>query len=231
MIPKLLVTDLDGTITDKSRRLNLKSVELLRKIEEAGVRVVIATGNHLYFAEAAAVLIGATGGIIAEDGGVVRINDETFWLGDKTEMVNLLSEFEAKTGIKVPLTQSNPLRRTGIVLWKTLSEDQLTEIREFFSARGYVVVDSGFAYHIRQRNVNKGNALNFLLKKMKISPEEVIAIGDGENDYEMLKLAGKSYAVGDPPKRIREASDVVISGENGSVKALEEILRLISSKG
>lgn len=39
---------------------------------------------------------------------------------------------------------------------------------------------------------SKGQAVAWLLEHMKIDPAHVIAFGDGENDVEMLQLAGVS---------------------------------------
>ncbi len=38
--------------------------------------------------------------------------------------------------------------------------------------------------------VSKGSALSWLLPQLGIALEHVMALGDGENDVEMLKLAG-----------------------------------------
>lgn len=58
------------------------------------------------------------------------------------------------------------------------------------------VVTSGYAWlDMIALNVNKGNALLMLLKKLGISREETAAFGDHYNDIEMLQTAGSGYAV------------------------------------
>lgn len=45
------------------------------------------------------------------------------------------------------------------------------------------------------KGVHKGHALDKLLSRLGISPDECLAFGDQYNDVEMLKLAGKSCAM------------------------------------
>ena len=50
-------------------------------------------------------------------------------------------------------------------------------------------------------NVNKGSALLKILDHLGIGQEECMAIGDNDNDLEMLKLAGYPVAVKSGKKR------------------------------
>lgn len=45
------------------------------------------------------------------------------------------------------------------------------------------------------QQVDKGNALQFLMEYFNLEREEVMAFGDNDNDVGMLKMAGTSYAV------------------------------------
>lgn len=51
-----------------------------------------------------------------------------------------------------------------------------------YHTKGFIAVTS--------KNVNKGGAANFMIDKLKISPEQCYAIGDGENDFELLNVVG-----------------------------------------
>ncbi|MEM3445578.1 MAG: HAD hydrolase family protein [Thermoplasmata archaeon] len=53
---------------------------------------------------------------------------------------------------------------------------------------------TGFAIHIMPAEVSKAKAMNYLCKKLGIEPWECGAIGDGDNDAEMLEIAGFSGA-------------------------------------
>jgi Cof subfamily protein (haloacid dehalogenase superfamily) len=54
-------------------------------------------------------------------------------------------------------------------------------------------------------NVHKGRALAAWLAGRGLSPADCIAFGDGMNDLEMLRLAGKALVMGNASPRVREA--------------------------
>lgn len=73
---------------------------------------------------------------------------------------------------------------------------------------------------------SKGAALRRLLKHMNITPEQVIAIGDGENDIEMLQVAGIGVAVGNAGKAVQEAAKHIVASndEDGVAEAVEQFV-------
>jgi len=52
------------------------------------------------------------------------------------------------------------------------------------------------AYDIIRKNVNKGEAVTKILKRLNLSKEQAIAFGDGLNDKEMLQAVGDGFAMG-----------------------------------
>lgn len=75
-------------------------------------------------------------------------------------------------------------------------------------------------------NTSKGKGLLRLLAHLQIDPTEVLAIGDGENDLEMLQLAGIGVAMGNAGTAVRAiANHVVASNDhNGVAEALEKFV-------
>ena len=73
-------------------------------------------------------------------------------------------------------------------------------------------------------NGSKGRALQALLKQMGIAADETMVIGDGENDLEMVKMAGLSVAMGNAYEPLKEAADHVTgtNDEDGVAQAIEE---------
>ncbi|MBP1970742.1 Cof subfamily protein (haloacid dehalogenase superfamily) [Virgibacillus natechei] len=51
------------------------------------------------------------------------------------------------------------------------------------------------SYDIIRKNVNKGEAINAILKRLNIPKEQAIAFGDGMNDKEMLQAVGEGFAM------------------------------------
>lgn len=58
------------------------------------------------------------------------------------------------------------------------------------------VVTSGYKWlDMIDKNVNKGNAMTYLMNYVNISPDECMAFGDNYNDLEMLDVVKYSYAM------------------------------------
>ena len=70
---KALLTDVDGTITDASRRIDTGAIECIRSLVDDGIEVVLASGNTACFMDALCKMAGTRGTFIAENGGVYRI--------------------------------------------------------------------------------------------------------------------------------------------------------------
>ena len=55
--------------------------------------------------------------------------------------------------------------------------------------------------------IDKGNTLAVLMEKLKVTKEEVVAIGDGVADVSMLQLAGTSVAMGNARDSVKACAD------------------------
>lgn len=75
---------------------------------------------------------------------------------------------------------------------------------------------------ITSENVDKWNAIKWLADKLKISKDEVIAIGDNINDKLMIENAGLGVAMGNSDPAIKEIADKVVANnnENGVAEAI-----------
>lgn len=223
---RLVAIDIDGTLTFRDRKLDLAAVEAVRKAESSGLPVVLATGNVLSFAEAASVMLGTSGPLIAEDGGIVfdRLTGEKHILGNRLEADRGLAELERIFG-PLEQTRSSAERLTGLTLKRTIS---LEDVREVLQREGFslVAVDSGFAIHIKSPDVNKGNALRKVSEMRKVPLAEIAAIGDGPNDIEMLSVAGVSFAVANSVDEVKRVCTHVTNSSygKGAAEAIETIL-------
>jgi hypothetical protein len=72
---------------------------------------------------------------------------------------------------------------------------------------------------------SKGAALCWLCQTLNVEREAVLAFGDGENDREMLRFAGRGLAVGNALPVCKKAADQVIGAceEDGVARYLEEV--------
>jgi len=225
---KAIAIDIDGTMTYKDRRLDIAAVDAVRKAEAAGLPVVLATGNILCFAEAAAILLGASGPLIAEDGGIVfdRASGREHVLGDRVEAERGLAALRRTFG-DLRQTRSSGMRLTGLTLERTITAEQAMDVFRRENLR-LIAVDSGFAIHIKDPEVNKGNALRKVASLLKISTAEIAAVGDAINDIEMLEVAGASFAVANSDELVKKACTHVTSEPygRGAAEAVGKVLEL-----
>ncbi len=71
-----------------------------------------------------------------------------------------------------------------------------------------------FYTEISNENTNKWSALEFLMKKLGIDKQEVIAIGDNANDKEMVENAGLGVAIGGSMLEANKIGDIFVSDNN-----------------
>ncbi len=220
---RALACDIDGTITDERRRLHPEAVRLLQRIEEMGVPVVLATGNILCVTEAAKTFLGTTGPVIAENGGVIKAPGESeprYFCDVKSGEIGRAYEYLSSL-LDVRLTHGSELRRTEIAIYR---DHPVEEVKSVLAKFNVQIVDTKFAIHIMDPQVNKGRALQQVADLMGIGIRNFAAIGDSENDREMLELAGLGIAVGD--SRLENSADLLITEgfAEGGVNALNNVI-------
>lgn len=67
---------------------------------------------------------------------------------------------------------------------------------------------------ITNENVNKWTAIKFLIDKLGINNEEVIAIGDNFNDREMIENAGLGIVMGNSNSFMKICGDIIVTDNN-----------------
>lgn len=76
--------------------------------------------------------------------------------------------------------------------------------------------------------VSKGNAVKAVCEYFEIKPEEIVTIGDGENDLSMFELTPNSVAMGNSLPEIKEKANYVTASndEDGVAKVLGVIIKV-----
>ena len=263
MTIKLIATDMDGTILDSQGLLDLPRLEkILDRLEEKGIRFVIATGNEIHRVRQLlghltdrVVLIVANGAKIFENNQLIQVetwNDElvekalTFFKGQECQnqfvitsmnggfvkdgtIFTQLDKFMTPEMIELFYQRMNFVEELhpelfGGVLKMSLvvGEDRTEQVQEDFNQvfNGYVqAVSSGYGcLDIIQDGIHKAWALQELLKRWNIKPEEIMAFGDSENDVEMLELAGIAYAMENADEKAKAvATDIAPANSQGGV--------------
>ena len=90
----------------------------------------------------------------------------------------------------------------------------------------YVVKSFDYFCEIANKEATKGNAVKFLADKFGFKIDEVLAIGDQNNDIEMVKTAGIGVAMGNGTDEIKKAADYITDTvqNDGFVKAINKFV-------
>lgn len=231
MTIEAIAVDIDGTITDDTRKICISAIEALRKAEKAGIPTIIVTGNVVNYAYAAEVLIGCSGGIVCENGGVVfkegENNNAVETLVERDFVNSAESHLKEKLGEKfnIHASHDNMYRLTETVFYKTLAREDLEDaLKDFKYLDELEIYDSGFALHVTDKRVNKGTSLKYLCERNRINMENVMAIGDSQNDEDFLKQAGYKIAVGNAEDKLKEISTYTCEKKygDGVAEAIEK---------
>lgn len=226
-----IAVDIDGTITDQDRKICISAIEAIRAAEKLDIPTIIVTGNVVNYAYATAVLIGASGGIVGENGGLIfkeGTNDNQVQLLTNKELVDNAQRYiQEHVESKVHLSADNQFRMTEVVYYKTVSKEILINaLKGFKNEDDIKIYDSGFALHVTDKNINKGKALKLLCEQNDININNLMAIGDSENDMEFLNVSGIKVAVANADDSLKEISDYVCKNcfGDGVYEAIEKYI-------
>lgn len=87
-----------------------------------------------------------------------------------------------------------------------------------------------FVLMARASAASKGTALTWLAGYHGCAPDEVVAVGDWTNDIPMFQAAGRSFAMADSPRSVKEAAtdrlEANVNRGGGIAEAIEQIWAL-----
>lgn len=118
-----------------------------------------------------------------------------------------------------------------------LNERQIDDYMKYIKSECKDVAVMKFAYDgcygvdITSEEATKHTAVLEYAKILGINPHEIVAIGDGHNDYPLFTACGYKIAMGNAPKELTEIADKVVgtANEGGMSQALEHIISLIKT--
>ncbi len=257
---KVIAVDLDGTLLDRNTQVPARNAAAIRRAQEQGVGVILATGKTRESAEPIIEQLNITlpgvyfqGHLICDrDGRVLREKamapayvDEAFayitahglttvvydrdglWASAPGYFRDVISRKYAE-----PLPQIKPrlVNENGINKILIGVDGDAGALRRDLEARfdGRLRVLQAIPEYVElmSLDVSKGEGVAWLLAYLGIAPEALLAVGDGENDIEMLQLAGIGAAVANASAAVKAAADVVVAGHEagGVAEALERFV-------
>lgn len=81
-------------------------------------------------------------------------------------------------------------------------------------------------FEFMPEGISKGSSMLVLADMLGIAREEIMAVGDGENDMEMIRMAGLGVAMGNANDEVRSAADYVTDSvaDDGLAAAIERFV-------
>jgi len=224
---KTFAIDIDGTITlNGMGTIHLEALTRLRSLKDDGHNVVLVTGRSSVEGYILSIFGGLTHLAVGENGGCITFGDKIQHklLGNKGECIHALATIQSRLDIEIKEKPVFP-RMTEVVLERTFEIDKAQKIIDIENLN-VVLTDSGYAYHINSKGVNKGSGFLEAIKVLGVDLEDVIAIGDSETDVPLFKIVKNSIAVSNSTENLKKIAKIVTTKKSGEgvLEGLDSIL-------
>ncbi|NEW65984.1 sugar-phosphatase [Carnobacteriaceae bacterium zg-84] len=105
-------------------------------------------------------------------------------------------------------------------------DDVLLKIPQAIKEKYFLVKSAPFYLEILHKDANKGNAVAALATFLNIDLSQIMAIGDNDNDIDMIDVAGYGVAMGNAVDRVKEHATYMTTSndEDGVAHILEELV-------
>ena len=226
MVPPL-VLDIDGTLTigDAEQEPAPIDPRLLDRLRNWEAPVMLSTGKAFPFPVALCQFTGLPTRVIAETGGIVCNSDRLEILVDN-EAVDAFVDTMRERGVSSgdPLDFINRWRETEVAYLRVVAREELEPVA---TAYGLEVIDTGYAYHVKDPTVSKGDGLDRLLDWESIDPATCVAIGDSVNDVPVFDRVGHAVALANAAAEAKLAADRIadVGHAEGTLDTLNRLER------
>jgi hydroxymethylpyrimidine pyrophosphatase-like HAD family hydrolase len=214
----VLACDYDGTLAHHGR-VNDATLAGLERVRSSGRKLVLVTGRELPELQTVFPHLDLFELVVAENGALLyqpATREEKTLAAPPPEP--FLMELQ-RHGVE-PMS----VGRVIVATWHPHEATVLEAIRHLglelqviFNKDAVMVLPSG---------VNKATGLTEALKKLSLSPHNVVGIGDAENDHAFLSMCECAVAVDNALPMVKETADFVTRGDHGAgvLELIEEIL-------
>ena len=227
---KTFAIDIDGTITlNGMGQIHLEALSRLRSLKEEGHNVILVTGRSSVEGYLLSIFGGLTHMAVGENGGCISFGDEIQHklLGNKGECIHALATIQAKLNAEVKEKPVFP-RMTEVVLERTFDIEKAQKIIDDNNLN-VVLTDSGYAYHINSRGVDKGSGFLEVVKMLDVDVNDTIAIGDSDTDVPLFKVVKNNIAVSNSTENLKKLAKIITTKQSGEgvLEGLDIILSRI----
>jgi len=186
----LIMTDVDGTITDILGQVEKIARSALRALIDDGIVVGFVSGRTLPRLESLALDIGINGPIIGENGGIAKLKPMGVLLNLGYSREPALRDLERLRNLfpnAVMPTEDDADRKVDVG-FKVQGVDA-AELKKHL--KDSELLDSGYMLHLLQKGVSKGGTLKRILPRIgdgKLSPGQVLVLGDSLTDISLFRI-------------------------------------------
>jgi hydroxymethylpyrimidine pyrophosphatase-like HAD family hydrolase len=220
MKASVFALDYDGTIT-RDDRLHPSMIDAIADARRRGVAVMIVTGRRLDDLRRVAGTLHFVDAVVAENGALVHFPDGGL---TTTLAPPIPPAFVAR------LQKERIPFQAGQCLVEADANEaprMLDVIREL--ELPIVLVFNRSRVMAMTQGVSKATGLRAALETLRQSPRNAVAVGDAENDHELLRLAEVGAAVEWGSPSLRAAADIIVSGDGPL--AVADFVRRIAAAG
>ena len=213
---KTFAVDIDGTITlNGMGSIHLGALSKLRSLKDEGHNVILVTGRSSVEGYLLSIFGGLTHLAVGENGGCVTFGDKIQHklLGNKGECVHALATIQTRLGAEIKEKPVFP-RMTEVVLERTFDIEQAQKIIDEDNL-SVSLTDSGYAYHINSKGIDKGYGFLEALKLLEVDVNDTIAIGDSETDVPLFKIIKNSIAVSNSTENLKKLAKIITTKKSG----------------
>jgi hydroxymethylpyrimidine pyrophosphatase-like HAD family hydrolase len=214
---QVLAADYDGTLAQDGK-VAASTVAALEKLCASGRRLLLVTGRELEELLPLFPEITLFERVVAENGALV-------FCPNSGETRALAEPPLAKFVEELRRRQVAPLSvgRVIVATWKPHEITVLEVIRDL--GLDLQVIFNKSAVMVLPASVNKASGLTAALKELELTPDQVVGIGDAENDLALLSLCGCGVAVQNAAAMVKERADLVMMGDHG--RGVEELIQML----
>ena len=209
---KFMVLDVDGTITDQNRIISPEAIKSIRRGLENGLQISLVSGNVIPVMYGLKTFLGINAPVFGENGGIMYYNGKIEKFFEKSKPFQFLEYISGKSSVKSYFT--NQWRETSAA-FSMNPEDE-----GFVSAEAekwnLEIVDSKFTWHIMNPGQNKGYALGIIKEQFGLNWDDIMVVGDSDNDNSMFSLPVKKACPYNATETIKSMSDYVSSESYGN---------------
>ena len=202
-----LAADYDGTLASAGT-VDTDTIQAIERLVASGRKLILVTGRVLPEILEIFPQISLCERVVAENGAVLyRPATKEITLLAPPPPSAFLEEVQRR---KVEhLTLGNSIVATRVPYETVILDiirDLGLELRIIFNKGAVMVLSDG---------INKATGLTAALKQLELSPHNIAAIGDGENDHAMLTYSEYAVAVENAVPMLKETADRTTVGDHG----------------